>query len=184
MKKTIPTILSVFLLFISCCATTGGYEQASSLAQLQVLFADSSWDGRTIPNGQQCKKFGGKGATPRLIVKNIPAEANAVIMEYSDKDYLPMDNGGHGIVGYKIAQGKGEVNIPSVPGHTFSLPEGFFVVSAHSNPAWDTAGAYMPPCSGGKSHVYYVTVKAVYQPASKDQKQKLLGTGKLILGNY
>jgi hypothetical protein len=117
-------------------------------------------------------------------VKNIPAEAIAVIMEYSDKDYLPMDNGGHGIVGYKIAQGKGEVNIPSVPGHTFSLPEGFFVVSAHSNPAWDTAGAYMPPCSGGKSHVYYVTVKAVYQPASKDQKQKLLGTGKLILGNY
>ena len=184
MKATVPAILSVFLLFMFGCATTGEYEPASNVAQLQISFAESGWNGKTIPNGQQCKRFGGKGSTPRLIVKNIPAEANAIIMEYSDRDYVPMDNGGHGKIGYKIKQGTSEATIPSVPGHTFSLPEGFYLISAHNNPSWDTAGAYMPPCSGGKGNSYYVTIRAVYQPASKDQKSKLLGMAKLNLGSY
>lgn len=184
MRKTISSVLPMFLLFMFGCATTGGYEPAANMVQLQVSFADSIWNGKTIPPGQQCKRFGGKGSTPRLIIRNIPAEANAIITEYSDRDYMPMDNGGHGEIGYKIRQGTSEANIPSVPGHTFTLPEGFFLVSAHSNPSWDTAGAYMPPCSGGKGNFYYVTIKAVYQPASKDQKAKLLGTAKFNLGTY
>ena len=32
--------------------------------ELIVEFADSAWDGVTIPKGQHCKKFGGDGSTP------------------------------------------------------------------------------------------------------------------------
>jgi len=183
MKKSFSVILSMFLLFMFGCATTGGHEPASNLTQLQVSFADPAWNGKTVPPGQQCNRFGGNGSTPRLIIKNIPAEANALILEYSDRDYAPMDNGGHGKIGYKIQQGASEVTTPSVPGHSFTLPEGYFLVAAHNNPSWDTAGAYMPPCSGGKGNFYYVTVKAVYQSASNAQP-KVLATAKLSLGMY
>ena len=184
MKKSIPAILSIFSLFLFGCATTGGNEPATTMAQLQVSFADPIWNGKVIPQGQQCKRFGGNGSTPRLVVRNIPSEANAIIVEYSDRDYAQMDNGGHGKIGYKIQQGTNEVTIPSVPGHTFTLPDGFFMISSHGAPSWDQAGAYMPPCSGGSGNLYYATIKAVLQPASKDQKPKVLGTVRFNLGTY
>jgi len=153
------------------------------MADLVVSFADSKWDGKQIPNGQQCNRFGGSANTPSLIVKNIPASPNALIMEYSDKSYAPMDFGGHGKIGYTIETGAKEVTIPSVPGHTFNLPEDFFLVQAHQNPGWDKAGAYMPPCSGGTGNFYSVEVKAVYD-APEGKESQLLGTAKLPLGTY
>lgn len=40
---------------------------------LDVDLADSKWDGKLIPQGQQCQKFGGiEPATPRLLVTSIP----------------------------------------------------------------------------------------------------------------
>jgi hypothetical protein len=51
--------------------------------------------------------------------------------------------------------------IPAVQGHTFELPPSFFSVAMHRGPDWDKAGAYLPPCSGGNKHPYYITVKAV-----------------------
>jgi hypothetical protein len=184
MKKSIPALLSLFLLFLFGCATTGANEPATVLAMLKVSFADPVWNGKIVPKGQQCARFSGNGSTPRLRVENIPAEANAIIVEYSDSDYAPMDNGGHGIIGYQIKQGTTGVTLPSVPGHTFTLPDGFFLVAAHRNPSWDKAGAYMPPCSGGRGNLYYATIKAVYTSASKDQKTKVLGTARLNLGAY
>jgi hypothetical protein len=104
-------------------------------------------------------------------------------MEYSDADWPDMDDGGHGKIGYCIAEGTTKIIIPSVPGSTFNLPHGFFLVAAHAAGHFKP-GAYMPPCSGGMGNRYYVTVKAVYQTSSKGEESKLLGIGKIDLGVF
>ncbi len=125
---------------------------------------DSSWDGISVPRGEQCQKFGGNAPkTPVLSVSGIPAGTNLIILEFSDRSYQRMDNGGHGKIGYALNRQSDKVLIPSVSGHSFALPAGFFMVAAHRSPKWDKAGAYMPPCSGGKGNAYYVTIKAVKQ---------------------
>ena len=109
-KKVLLTLsLTILAIFFASCVTTGKYKPVANLVNLEVSFADSIWDGKRVPTGQQCNKFGGTGSTPRLIVKNIPPEANTIIMEFSDRDYPPMDNGGHGKIGYKISQGTNEI---------------------------------------------------------------------------
>ena len=173
----------IFLSFLMIGCVTSKYKPVQNIVDLQISFANSLWNGKKIPAGQQCSKFNGNGATPMLKVANIPYGANVLIMEYSDMNNPSMNNGGHGKIGYNFTQGTKEVTIPSIPGHTFDLQEGFFLVSPHQAPAWDKAGAYMPPCSGGKGHFYYVTVKAVYN-ASKDKEFQLLGKGRLTLGRY
>ncbi len=169
---------------LASCATTGKYKPVDHLTTLDVAFADPIWTGRSIPEGQQCQRFDGQGATPRLHVKNIPAGTNALILEYSDRDSPTMNHGGHGIMGYRIAENASEVIVPSVPGHTFHLPENFFLISAQARPDWDEAGAYMPPCSGGKGNWYEVTIKAVYDGKETHATSKLLGQANLGLGTY
>jgi hypothetical protein len=179
--KTLFLLMALTLILDGCIA--GKYKPTANMAGLDISFADSIWTGKEIPKGQQCSRFGGNAETPKLVVKNIPAGTNALIMEYSDRSYQPMDNGGHGIIGYYISSGSQQVTIPSVPGHTFDLPKGFFLVSAHQGSTWDKAGAYMPPCSGGNGNLYVVKVKAVYD-APEGQESKLLGEGNLSLGRY
>jgi len=175
-------VLSICFIFTGT-GFSGEYKKVKPEQSFDVSFTDPEWDGKKIPKGQQCRRFRGKGGTPRLTIKNIPAGTNAIIMEFSDRDFSSMNYGGHGKIGYFIDQGAGEVIIPPVPGHTFDLPEKFFKVAAHKSPSWDKAGAYMPPCSGGKRHLYYVTVKAVYKdPAGK--KSLLFGKEKLNMGRY
>lgn len=171
------------LVWLSACVGTSKYVPAENVAELQVRLADPAWDGEDIPSGQQCRRFGGQGATPRLEVSGIPAGANTLILSYSDRSHPPMNNGGHGVMGYRIEPGRSRVVVPSVPGHTFDLPEGFFLVQAHRNPRWDKAGAYMPPCSGGKGNLYVVTVEAVLE-APEGQESRLLGKGGTELGRY
>jgi len=173
----------IFTGFLAACVTTAKYKPVSNLVTLEVSFADPLWDGRGIPEGQQCNYFGGNGATPMLTVKNIPSGTNAIIMEYSDRSWPQMDDGGHGKIGYRIPLGTTEITIPSVPGHTFDLPEGFFLVEAHRS-LRGNGGAYKPPCSGGRGHLYYVTVKAVYDATSKSEESKMLGKAKKELGIY
>lgn len=175
-------IFVVGLLLLYSCVTSQ-YKPAETMAKIQIKFSDPKWDGRNIPIGQQCNKFGGNGGTPSFLIENIPVETNALIFEYSDRDNTQMNNGGHGKISYTIKPGSPKVTVPSIPGHTFELPDNFVIISAHANPSWDKAGAYMPPCSGGKGHLYYVTVKAVFNaPDKKDSK--LLGQGRLDLGRY
>ena len=181
MKKTIWSIPLLLLILVFCSTVVSAAEPAG---QLQVAFADAKWDGKTIPYGQQCPRDGGKGSTPALIVRNIPTEANAIIFEYSDVTYAPMNNGGHGKIGYMIKPGTAEVTVPPVLGNTSTVPDGFYVIAPHSNPSWDKAGAYLPPCSGGRGNSYYVTVKAVVQGPDKSQKPKVLGSKTMSLGSY
>jgi hypothetical protein len=91
-----------------------------------------------------------------------------------------MDNGGHGKIGYRISHE--DVLVPSLPGHSFELPDGFFLVEAQRAPTWDKAGAYLPPCSGGKGNRYAVTVKAV--EVSKGEVIRVLEQTTLSMGSY
>jgi hypothetical protein len=175
----------VFVLYFAESFASETSNEDSKPVKLEVSFVDSIWDGKKVPKGQQCKRFGGKNPeTPRLMIKNIPPGTNAIIMEFSDESYPPMDDGGHGKIGYRIPENTKEIIIPSVLGHSFKLPEGFFIVSPHQAPDWDQAGAYMPPCSGGRGNSYYVTVKAVYQSSNEDMEFKLMGQAVLQLGTY
>jgi MFS superfamily sulfate permease-like transporter len=156
-----------------------GHAEVKSFS---ALLTDPVWNGKEIPANQQCEKFGGKGTTPRLSIQQIPAGANAIVMEYSDRTYQPMDLGGHGKFGYRIEANLSFVNIPSVTGHTFDLPQGFFLIQAQRAPTWDRAGAYLPPCSGGKGNDYYVTVKAVKE--INGGIREVLGETEVRLGKY
>ncbi len=134
---------------------------------LKASFSDAAWDGIKIPAGQQCARFGGKGATPIIKVEQIPEGTNALVMEFSDQTYQPMNNGGHGKIAYRIVSGSKQTTIPSVAGHSFDLPAGFLLIEAQRAPTWDKAGAYLPPCSGGNGNTYAVTVKAVKEANGK-----------------
>jgi len=134
---------------------------AAVASGLEAEFVDPVWNGVTVPPGHQCQKFGGTFGSPALRVNGIPERADALVLEFSDRSYAPMDNGGHGKLGFEIAAGSTAVEVPSAPPHTAALPDGFWTVAEHGAPGWDKPGAYLPPCSGGRGNAYYVTVKAI-----------------------
>jgi len=151
---------------------------SASAFSLDAKLADKAWDGRKIPKGQQCQKFGGVNpSTPKLVVSGIPVGSNAIVLEYSDRDYKKMDKGGHGKMSFMLDSSVSEVQISPVRGHSFDLPAAFKMIEAHRSPGWDKAGVYMPPCSGGKGHAYYVTIKAV-------KGDKTTATTVLEMGKY
>ena len=182
MKKAIlVTVFSAFIL--TACASR--YNVSENVFQLSLSFTDPLWDGKNVPDGQQCHKFGGKEAgTPELKVRGIPATADALVVEYSDRSWGPI--GGHGKIGYHIEAGTEAIVIPSVPGHSFNLPEGFFVVTEHMAPHWDAAGAYLPPCSGagGLGNRYYATVNAIVKAKSEGEKPLLVAEGTIEMGKF
>ena len=152
-----------------------------AFGELTATFADPAWNGDKVPEGQQCQKFGGTGGSPALELAGVPGNANAIVLEFSDRSYQPMDNGGHGKLGFEIEPGEGKVSVPSAPAHTTVLPAGFFTVEEHQAPNWDKAGTYLPPCSGGRGNEYYVTIKAVHR---EGDEHHLLAETKLEMGKY
>ena len=167
-------VFAIFSLLVSGAHADG--------TQFAASFVDPAWDGIKVPAGQQCERFGGSGSTPVIKVEHIPGKANVLVMEFSDQTYQPMNNGGHGKIGYRIAKDAKQTTIPPVAGHTFDLPTGFFVVEAQRAPSWDKAGAYLPPCSGGKGNSYYVTVKAVKEVDGK--VSEVLAETAIKMGQY
>ncbi|MEF2145664.1 MAG: hypothetical protein V3573_09485 [Desulfovibrionaceae bacterium] len=152
---------------------------------LQLSFADPAWDGKAVPQGQWCKSFGGVGSTPSIRVEGIPPQADALIFKYGDKTFTKMSNGGHGILGFRIPPGTTAVTVPSASGQTFDLPEGFYSIRAHRGTQWGHgAGAYLPPCSGGKGNYYDVKVLAVKLTSEDGKDWDELADGKLKLGRY
>lgn len=154
----------------------------TNASDLSVAFADPVWDGQSIPKGQHCGKFGGNGATPPLTVSNIPAEANAIVLEFNDKSYQQLSyDGGHGKIGFHIAPGTGTVTLPAVPGGTNDLPDGTWLVKKNrATGAWTSPG-YLPPCSGGRGNKYEADVFAVILEGD-DYKE--IAEGKIKLGRY
>jgi hypothetical protein len=155
----------------------------ASAGELAVAFADPAWTGERVPEGQQCSRYGGHGKTPALRVSGIPVGADAIILEFNDETYKPMDRGGHGIIGFRIAL-REAVLLPSVAGETNELPEGVFVVAPHlaNKPGYSPGTAYLPPCSGGKGNTYTATVKAVRTHAGG--RRETLAAIRLVLGTY
>ncbi|MGE4552788.1 MAG: hypothetical protein AB7D57_06730, partial [Desulfovibrionaceae bacterium] len=152
---------------------------------LRLSFADPAWTGNAIPAGQQCPSDGGAGATPPLLVQDIPAEADALIFRYNDRTFTQMDNGGHGIIGLRIAPGSASVTVSAVPGNTKTLPEGFYVVRLHKGTQWGhRAGVYLPPCSGGRGNTYDVKVLAVKLTSEDGKDWDELAEGRLTLGRW
>jgi hypothetical protein len=148
-------------------------------AALTVTFADPAWTGETIPEGQQCPLQGGSGATPALHVVGVPAEATAIEVAFNDETYIPMNDGGHGILRFAVTPENNEVELPSVPGNTAdNLPEGVTVKSAARGEGDYASPGYLPPCSGGQGNTYTATVLAL---AADD---RVVGHGTLTLGKY
>ena len=177
-KIVILSLQITFITAFAVIASAGGKD----VPPLTIEFADSSWNGTVVAANQQCQKFGGiQPGTPVLHITVIPRGADAIVMEYSDRDSEKMNNGGHGVLGYKLDAEVSEVIIPSLAGHTFEVAEPFYSIAPHRSPKWDIAGAYMPPCSGGKGHEYYVSVKAVKK---NNSETTVLASTVFELGKY
>ena len=101
-----------------------------------------------------------------------------------DRSYQPMDKGGHGELGFKIAKSAKSVIVPEVLGHQYKLPQGMFLIREHQAPSWNTAGACMPPCSGGRGNEYYVTVRAMVWDFANPKKSGQLAWAVLEMGAY
>lgn len=149
---------------------------------LMVRFADPAWTGDRIPDGQHCKKFRGNGATPPLTVSGIPAEANAIVVEFNDKSFSKLSyDGGHGKIGFMIEPGSAEVTLPAVPGGTDEMPEGVWLEEKNrATGDWYSKG-YLPPCSGGQGNTYGAEVYAVVK--SGDDYEEIAETS-IRLGRY
>ncbi len=172
------------LTLVSACQTAGYEPVSEKLPTLTVSFADSAWNGKIVPKGQQCKKFGGSGATPSLVVEGVPVEANAIIVEFNDASYMDLSSdGGHGKIGFRVSGG-GKQILSSVPGQTDKVPDGTFVEKRNRATGDYAIPGYLPPCSGGRGNYYFADVKAVFKAKTEKEKSKLLAVGKIELGKY
>ena len=180
---TSPYRLAIVVSALLFLVASVGLHPAFAEEELTVEFSDPAWNGNKIPKGQQCKKFKGNGATPALKVSNIPAGANAIIVEFNDASFNKLSyDGGHGKVGWKIAAGGGEAMLKPVPGGTDDLPEGTWLVKKNrATGAWTSPG-YLPPCSGGRGNTYKAEVIAVRMDG--DDIAEELAEGEITLGNY
>ncbi len=179
------SVLAGLSMAIAALAALAALPMVAAAAELTVAFADPAWTGGKIPAGQHCKKFGGNGATPPLVVSGIPAGANAIVVEFNDKSYNELSrDGGHGKIGFLIPDGAIEATLIAVPGGTNALPEGTWLVKKNrARGAWRSKG-YLPPCSGGKRNTYSADVIAVtIDPASKEVQEELAETT-IKLGKY
>jgi len=175
---------SVAGLFGSLVASLVMISPTAVMAEdLTVDFADPAWTGDRIPDGQHCKKFGGNGSTPSLIVSGIPTEADAIIVEFNDLSYNKLSyDGGHGKIGFHIEPGSAKAVLKPVPGGTTDMPDGVWLVKKNrATGAWRSDG-YLPPCSGGKGNRYAAEVYAVKMTGDDDYEE--LAEGEIRLGKY
>ena len=118
-----------------------------------------------------------------MTVNNIPAQANAIVVEFNDLDFQPLSKkGGHGRNGFEIEMGAGTAQLPAVPGGTKKMPDGVWLVKKNrATGGWRSPG-YLPPCSGGKGNTYVADVLAVEKASKK--KYKVLSKARIVMGSY
>lgn len=152
-------------------------------AQMKARFTDEAWTGDKIPEGQNCSRYGGAGATPPMIIDDVLEYADGIVLEFNDESYTPMDKGGHGIIAFKIDSQR-PVRLPAVPGETNDLPDGVIKIKSHKakSKPYTPDTAYLPPCSGGMGNKYTISVQAV-QFAS-DGRYTVLKRTKITMGKY
>ena len=172
-------ILVTALTLFSVCAV----QAADTSTQGSIV--NPEWNGKKIPVGQQCNKFGGDNPmSPQIKITGLPLETQAVLLRFNDESFQKMKQGGHGVIGMRVEPGTTELLFPAIPGHSFKLPDNVFMVRAHKAPTWDKAGAYLPPCSGGKGHRYSVTIQPSTIKNWDKKKFKKIESVKVNIGRY
>jgi len=130
-----------------------------AMADMAVVL-QGEWDGKKVPSGQQCQRYGGNGKTPPMKVSGIPDGAVWIIAYFNDKSYKPLSrNGGHGTIAFPVTGTT--TTLPAVPGMTANLPGGARVIKAARSTGAYASPGYLPPCSGGRNNRYTVDLKAV-----------------------
>lgn len=130
-----------------------------AVAKMSVTLI-APWDGKKVPAGQQCRLFGGNGATPPMKVAGLPAGTAAVVVEFNDKSYPPLSsNGGHGAIGFSVRGNT--ATLPAIPGMTDKMPKGSYLVHAARSTGDYASKGYLPPCSGGQGNRYGAVIKAL-----------------------
>lgn len=136
-------------------ACVAGAASADMSVQLR-----GGWNGQSIPDGQQCRLFGGNGSTPPMRVTGIPAGTVWIVAYYNDRSYAPLSsNGGHGTIAYPVSGSSAD--LPALPGMTANLSHGAQVVAAARSTGQYASPGYLPPCSGGRNNRYTVDLRAV-----------------------
>ena len=166
--------------FISGLVSSFLFASSLMASDIDVSFSDEKWNGKIVPIDEVCSDYNVEaGSTPALFIDNLPDNSYKVILQFNDKTFTKMDDGGHGILSYKINEGSLNVEIPPQIGETFELEDGFEVVTAHTGTRFNKkAGAYLAPCSGGKGNTYTVDISIV------DQENNILSAKELVLGKY
>ena len=173
MKQGTLFILAIVCLF---ACSDGKYKAAENVAELTISFIDPKWDGKNVPKSGQCRSCDGKGLSPALLIKNIPENTDALIVEFKDKTM----NVFHGAIRVQVSQNT-EIAIPSFQDQTFDLPQGVETESEHTAPI-GASGAYLAPCGCGNKYKYEATIAAI---KNENSGQKLLlGKGKITLGRF
>jgi phosphatidylethanolamine-binding protein (PEBP) family uncharacterized protein len=173
------------LLALAGCASTGSYRPvAAALPGIDVHIDDPHWDGKHIPPQGICSNYGGRDLSPALRVSDVPAGANAIIVQFNDLDHpARASNGGHGAIGYWVDAGV-PARLPSVQGYSVRLPEGAFIErGAQANGPMASQG-YLAPCSGGRGHRYVADVLAVRKATAAGEQNLVLARTRLPLGRY
>ncbi|MDR3426303.1 MULTISPECIES: hypothetical protein [Silvimonas] len=160
------TSFSRFVVAITTFATAA-FASADGGA-LTLRFASPLWNGSSIPAGQQCSKLGGAGATPGLNVFDVPANASALLVEFSEHGGAN-DGGGMGRLIYTVPKGATSAQIPAIAAQG-PVPAGVKSLGARDG------SIYAPPCSKGGRYV--VTVKALANAADPNP----VAEGRLDMG--
>ncbi len=179
-KGNVAQLVSFGAGAVLCGALLVGCQSGGdkNLPLLTLGFADTAWTGERIPEGQQCSKFGGKGATPAMAVSDIPAGTVEIVAEFNDRSYAPLSSGGgHGKIGFSH-DGSAEAVLQSVLGETADLPAGTHVVAKNRATGSFARPGYLPPCSGGKGNTYFADIIAI------DGAGQALAKGQIIIGRY
>ncbi|MDB5507402.1 MAG: hypothetical protein JWR75_2040 [Devosia sp.] len=173
MKKIIA-----MLMLAACLPLTGA--AFAQMPEITATFADATWNGETVPAGQNCPLQGGAGATPALMLTGVPELTTAIRLSFNDETYQPMNDGGHGVVEFAVTPDQtGAVELPSVPGNTAEgLPDGVTIAAAARSEGDYASAGYLPPCSGGQGNTYSANITALN--AAGDE----IGQGKVTLGKY
>jgi hypothetical protein len=136
-----------------------GWVAVASAVAMEVRLLPP-WDGKVVPADQICQLRGGAGTTPPMQVTGLPHGTVRLQVEYNDVSYYSMAfDGGHGVLSFDVAAPEAE--LASVAAMTSDLPDGVRVVSPSRATGRFASDGYLPPCSGGRGHMYSSTVKAV-----------------------
>ncbi|WP_428925930.1 hypothetical protein [Marinibacterium sp. SX1] len=169
-------IRKLLLMLVAVMPIAGAWPAQGAARGLEVRLLEP-WNGRRVPAGQQCRMFGGDGATPPMQVWNMPAETVWIVAQFNDSSFKPLSRGGgHGQIAWPVSWPV--TYLYPVPGMN-GLPKwGAFVVEPARTIGIYASPGYLPPCSGGRRHKYTVDILAVDGDGNLLEERRNIAIGK------